>query len=171
MTSPETNQKFILDATAGFRMMWFEKEQPNTLYLDQRPECQPNIVADFRDLKQFPDKRFKLIVFDPPHFIKEDDEATTVMVRRFGMLKRETWQSDLQKGFRELFRILEDKGVLIFKWSNHQVSSHELLKLAGYKPLFYQISMSRKRKGSKSGSDEVQTLWFCFMKIPEMVVS
>jgi hypothetical protein len=64
MTEPD---KFILDATAGFRMMWLNKKHPNTIYLDQRPECEPDIVGDFRDLKQFPDESFRLIVFDPQH--------------------------------------------------------------------------------------------------------
>lgn len=52
-----TEDKFILDATAGFRMMWFNKHHPNAIYLDQRPECEPDIVGDFRDLKQFPEQR------------------------------------------------------------------------------------------------------------------
>lgn len=40
--------KFILDATAGFRQMWFNKQHPNTVYLDQRPECEPDQIKTFR---------------------------------------------------------------------------------------------------------------------------
>jgi len=163
---PEVKEKFILDATAGYRMMHYNKKHPNVLYIDQRPECEPDEIQDFTNLP-YVDKRFKLIIFDPPHFVKREKILTTAMVRRFGMLEAETWQHDIKKAFKELWRVLDDYGVLIFKWSNHQIASHEIIKLCPVKPIVYQISMNRHRKGSKSGSDEVQTLWFTFMKIPE----
>jgi len=163
--------KFILDATAGFRMMWFNKKHPNTIYLDCRPECEPDIVGDFRDLKQFPDETFRLIVFDPPHIIRKTRFCTMSMVRTFGSLEPDTWAEDLKKGFRELWRILKPFGILILKWSNHQINSNDVIKLAPEKPLFYQISSNLYRGGSRKralhGMDRVQTLWFCFMKIPE----
>lgn len=69
--------KFILDACCGPRMMWFNKRHPNTLYIDIRREnfiasggdkiiIDPDMIADFRNLP-FPDKSFKLVVWDPPH--------------------------------------------------------------------------------------------------------
>ena len=85
------------------------------------------------------------------------------------MLQAETWQEDLRKGFKEIFRVLKPYGVLLFKWSNHQIASHEIVALAGVQPLFYQVSMNKHRKYAKSGMDNVQTLWFCFMKMPEQL--
>ena len=70
-------EKFILDATAGFRMMWFDKKHPNCIYLDQRPECEPDIVGDFKNLSQFPNGMFKLIIFDPPFWIRSSHNTTT----------------------------------------------------------------------------------------------
>lgn len=83
--------KFILDATAGYRMMWFNKQHPNCIYLDQRPECEPDIVGDFRDLKQFADENFRLIIFDPPHILETSVSHNSNILRDFGFLRRETW--------------------------------------------------------------------------------
>jgi len=161
--------KFILDATAGFRMMWFNKKHPNAIYLDIRPECEPDIVGDFRDLKQFPDETFRLVVFDPPHLLsaKNGNPLAHDMGRRFGCLHYETWPLDLKRGLDECWRVLKPFGVLILKWNDARLPSNRIIDLAPEKPLFYQISSVRHKKGSKSGSAEIRTLWFCFMKIPE----
>jgi len=153
--------KFILDATAGHRMMWFNKEHPNCIYLDKRPECEPDIVADFRDLKQFPDETFKLVVFDPPHEI--DKKVYTRIQEIYGVLHPETWQADIKKGFKECWRVLQPFGILIFKWNEHDKKVKELYPLFPVKPLFGQKTRSSKRRNCKLG----HTFWFCFMKIPK----
>ena len=158
--------KFILDATAGFRMMWFNKHEPHTIYLDQRPECEPDIVGDFRDLKQFPDETFRLIVFDPPHLVKSDDVGNQNTLREFGFLKSETWQSDLKRAFTELWRVLSPFGILVFKWNNASVSSDKILNLIPIKPLFYNVISREQRKlNDNERTRKERTLWFCFMKI------
>jgi len=53
--------KCILDVTASYRRMWMNKKHPNCIYLDQRSEVNPDVVADFRDLSLFDDETFKLI--------------------------------------------------------------------------------------------------------------
>lgn len=160
-------EKFILDATAGFRMMWFNKHHPNCIYLDQRPECEPDIVADFRDLRQFPDERFRLIVFDPPHEFRRNLESgsNSEIILRYGWLNPETWQQELKEGFAELWRILKPYGILLFKWSNRSIPANELLRLAPCEPLFYQVTKTEPLGRSKNR--HLKTLWFCFMKIPE----
>jgi hypothetical protein len=172
---PETKaEKFILDPTAGYRMCWFNKKQPNTIYLDQRPECAPDIVGDFRDLSQFPDNTFRLIVFDPPHILKTKARNLVRLIAQFGALEPDTWKQDLRKGFDEMWRVLAPYGVLLLKWNTHQISASELLVILGRKPLVYQISSSKGRREfdkltqkHSSGTYTLQTLWFCFMKIPE----
>ena len=156
-------EKFILDATAGFRMMWFNKHHPNVLYVDQRPECEPDQIADFTHL-DYPDESFKLVVFDPPHIIDKTGTNRTGQLNDFGSLCAETWQNDLRKGFREVWRVLQNYGVLIFKWSSQQVPSNQVLKLISQEPLFYQVTSNKRRQNSHS---DYQTLWFCFMKIPK----
>lgn len=158
-------KKFILDACCSGRMMWFDKNHPNAIYIDNRREAkgfvlqrrnfdvQPDEIMDFRDLK-FKDKSFKLIVWDPPHLLSLG--KTSIMAKKFGVLDYQTWESDLRKGFLELWRVLEDYGVLIFKWNIQEIPIKKVLRLFPEKPLFGHTT------GSKS-----QTRWMTFMKIPK----
>jgi len=167
--------KFILDACCGCRMMWVNKKHPNTLYIDIRKEekgfikeqstyeVNPDIIADFTNLpKEIKEKRFKLVVWDVPHFRAR--KHTGVFLKKFGGLHPETWQDDLKKGFKELWSILEDYGILIFKFSDYHIKFNKVLSLFPEKPLFYNSMNSMRNEGNKS-----ETRWFCFMKIPEEI--
>lgn len=164
--------KFILDACCSGRMFWFDKKQKNTLYVDNRVvpagaqkdspnfSIQPDKVMDFRKLDIL-DKSFKLVVFDPPH-LKSLDKNSWIALK-YGTLDPLTWKEDILKGFSECWRVLEDYGTLIFKWSKshdnrpkRDITLAELLKLLPVRPLF----------GHPSGS-KMNTIWLCFMKIPE----
>jgi hypothetical protein len=158
---PRSEDKFILDATAGFRMMWFNKHERHTIYLDKRPQCEPDIIGDYRNLNQFPDNSFKLIVFDPQHRREQDGYPEGFRVS-YGELLPETWHSEFKKAFSEMWRVLQPFGILIFKWSTHKITKEEVLGCFFVDPLFGQTTVghSHSSKGSK-------TYWFCFMKIPE----
>jgi hypothetical protein len=157
--------KFILDACCGGRLFWFNKNHPNTVYIDNRirekghdkhrpnHEIKPDILMDFKKM-EFPDKSFKLVVFDPPHLFGKPDGCD--MTKKYGSLCPETWQDDIKRGFKECWRVLEDYGVLIFKWNESCISKEKVLKLIPIEPLFGHPPRS-----------EVKTSWFCFMKIPE----
>ena len=161
----DPNRKFILDACCGGRMFWFNKKHPNTLYIDNRValkghrkhqpqhEVKPDVVMDFRDIC-FPGKTFKLVVFDPPHL--KSLRETSDMRKTYGCLVADTWRYDLGKGFEECWRVLDDYGILIFKWNESEISVKDVLKLFPVDPLFGHPT------GSKS-----KTHWFCFMKIPK----
>lgn len=169
------NDKFILDACCGARMFWFNKHHPNCVYIDNRKrdkgfvdnrekrEIQPDIVMDNRRLV-FPDKSFKLVIMDPPHLIypkvDDDKDAGYRLGLTYGVLNKETWQEDLKKGFDECWRVLEDYGVLIFKWNDNNISLKKLLNVLQKEPL-----LGQKTRVTKSGRSS--TFWFCFMKIPE----
>ncbi len=56
-------------------------------------------------------------------------------------------------GFSECFRVLDDYGVLVFKWAETQLKLKTVLSLTTEKPLF----------GHKRG----HTFWICFMKTPK----
>lgn len=69
--------KKILDACCGSRMCWFDKDNPDTVFMDcrseehtlcdgRRLEIRPDVVGDFRKMP-FPDNSFYLVLFDPPH--------------------------------------------------------------------------------------------------------
>ena len=153
--------KIILDACCGSRMFWFDKNHEDVMFTDIRNEnhilcdgrklnIKPNIEVDFRDMP-FSDKSFKMVVFDPPHLNKLGKSSW--MAKKYGVLN-ESWKEDIRKGFSECFRVLEDDGVLIFKWNETQIKVSEILKLCDHRPLF----------GHKSGKLS-NTHWMCFMKL------
>lgn len=168
--------KVILDACCGGRMMWVNKHHPNTVYIDNRVvekghiqnganpnhEVKPDIVMDFRHMT-FPDKQFKLVVFDPPHLSTLTE--TSIMRKKFGCLNAETWQYDLKTAFSECWRVLDDYGVLLFKWNDVEIPYKKILKVIGREPLFMNITAGRKAL-----VDGHRSFWFCFMKIPEVVL-
>lgn len=161
--------KFILDACCGPRLMWINKKHPNAIYIDVRREkkgflpirpnreINPDIIMDFRDLK-FKDKSFKLIVWDPPHLLGKNYKS--VITKNYGFLLKDSFDDDFKRGFRELWRCLEDYGTLIFKFNDYHIPFKRVLKLFPISPLF--ANTISRNKDSK-------TKWFCFMKIPKQM--
>jgi hypothetical protein len=155
----------ILDACCGGRMFWFNKKHPSCIYIDQRVapkghykekpnhSVEPDIVMDFREM-DFPDNTFKLVVFDPPHLATLG--KTSKFAKDYGKLDKSTWRDDLRRGFDECWRVLDDYGVLIFKWNEYEISKKDVLAVIGKQPLFGHPVWSK-----------VQTHWFTFMKIPD----
>ena len=152
--------KKILDACCGSRMFWFDKENPDVFFMDNRElndilcdgrklEIKPDAIMDFRDM-QLEDNSFKLVVFDPPHMNSLGKNSW--MAKKYGVLG-EDWKEDLRLGFKECFRILEDDSILVFKWNESDIKVREVLELVEYNPLF----------GHKSGKLQ-NTHWICFMK-------
>lgn len=155
-----TDDKYILDACCGSRMMWFDKTNPDVLFADIRKEShvlcdgrvleiQPDMQMDFRAMP-FEDNSFKLVVFDPPHLEKLGQNSW--MAKKYGKLLP-TWETDIQAGFEECMRVLEPFGILIFKWSEHQIPLSKILPLFSQRPLFGHTS---RRNG--------ETVWMAFMK-------
>jgi tRNA G10 N-methylase Trm11 len=60
----------IIDATAGYRLMWKGKDTRYTVFLDKRRECKPDILCDDRQLP-LRDHIADVIICDPPHRIRE----------------------------------------------------------------------------------------------------
>ena len=156
--------KRILDACCGGRMFWFDRARSDVLFVDNRVmpptvvghgkdarvrQCQPDVVMDFRRL-DLPSEHFALVVFDPPHLFLGE---TSYMAQTYGRLERATWRDDLRQGFSECFRVLRADGVLIFKWSAHDIPLKEILPLSPCPPLF----------GHLSGKAQM-THWIAFMK-------
>lgn len=125
----------------------------------------PDIECDFTRLP-FEDGSFKLVVFDPPHLLRNTGKSK--MADMYGSLNERAtptgyqqikygalysdWKDMLQRGFSECFRVLEPGGVLIFKWNETDIPVKEILKLTPVKPLF----------GNRSGKYS-KTHWICFM--------
>lgn len=147
----------ILDACCGSRMFWFEKNNENVVYMDNRQlsdtlcdgrklEVNPDLVADFRSIP-FPDSTFYLVVFDPPHLVKVGGGSW--LAKKYGILGQD-WRTDISQGFKECMRVLKPNGTLIFKWNEDQIKLAELIKVIGLKPLF--------------GNRRSKTHWLVYMK-------
>lgn len=145
--------KLILDACCGKRKFWFDKENPYVIFSDKESVLAKDNVQDFRNMK-YKDKSFKLVVFDPPHLFKKNG-VYSWLNEDYGTLDQEDWPMDIKKGFEECFRVLEDYGILIFKWNEGNISVSTILSLCPMRPLFGHTS-DKKNK----------THWLCFMKFP-----
>lgn len=167
-----SNDKFILDACCGPRMFWNNKNHPNTIYIDIREEekgflkerpnrcIKPDYKMDFRQLPKEWSNKFKLIIWDPPHLLGKNYGAS--LTKTYGFLLADSWRDDFKRGFRELWRCLEDFGILIFKFNDASIDFKEVLKQFSEEPLVYQISINKKNK-----KKDIETRWFTFMKIPK----
>lgn len=160
--------KTILDPCCGSRMMWRDRADPRVVFGDIRNETitltdrskgnksgtrtlriEPDTLMDFRNMP-YPDGRFRLVAFDPPHLINAGPKSW--LAAKYGKLS-DNWRDDLRKGFSECWRVLEPNGILIFKWNETQIKVNEVLELVPAPPLFGHLS---GRKGL--------THWLVFMK-------
>lgn len=155
---PERNEmKKILDACCGSRMFWFDRENQDVLFADNRELettlsdgrallVKPDIKMDFREMP-FPDNTFKIVVFDPPHLKQAGSESW--LAKKYGVLPKD-WKPYLKAGFDECMRVLEPDGILVFKWNEEQIKLNDVLKEFGKKPLL--------------GDQRGKTRWILFMK-------
>lgn len=156
----------VLDACCGSRMFWFDRANPDAIFVDNRRESHsltdasstggrrslvidPDIVADFAALP-FPDEHFALVAFDPPHLVQNGKSGW--LAKKYGKLGAD-WRDDLRKGFAECFRVLRPDGVLVFKWNEHEIRVSEVLALTDVQPLF----------GNRCGKT-AKSHWLVFMK-------
>ncbi len=75
------------------------------------------------------------------------------MGKKYGRLNKDTWRDDLRQGFKEAFRVLCPRGVLIFKWNETQIPARQILALTDAKPIISQ----------RTGKND-KTHWIIFMK-------
>lgn len=148
----------ILDACCGSKMFWFDKQNPAVVFMDNRQLqdtlcdgrnliIKPDVLGDFREIP-YPADTFKLVVFDPPHL--KNCGQNSWMAKKYGVLDRHTWRDDIRRGFNECMRVLDEYGVLVFKWNEDQIKLKEILSLIDFKPLF--------------GDTRGKTHWLVFMK-------
>ena len=135
--------KQVLDACCGSKMFWFDKDNPLSLFCDNRAGqhtlCDgrtliiaPDMIADFRDMPHA-DASFNLVVFDPPHLVRAGEKSW--QAKKYGKLGK-NWQLDLQAGFVECWRVLRPGGILIFKWNETQIKLRDITACFPVRPLF-----------------------------------
>ena len=105
-----------LDPTYSIGRVWTEAElPPPRLKFDLYPQTADTVQADVRQLP-LADESIASAYFDPPFLARSGDNTKSVMCRRFGVFENmqelyETYRDAL----RELYRVLQPHGVLIFK--------------------------------------------------------
>ena len=160
-------QKRILDPCCGSKMFWFDKNNPDVEFCDIRIvekkeiwrnkdgtqtrslEILPDTVCDVRNLP-FEDNTFYHVVFDPPHLQRVG--KTSWLGEKYGKLP-DDWKPFIHDGFAECMRVLKPNGILIFKWSEVDISLKDILSALPAKPLY----------GNRSGK-HMTTHWLVFMK-------
>jgi len=160
----------ILDATAGFRGIWYQKNLPFVTFMDKREgkfnavtpnmklknrrswEIKPDVVSEWKDAP-FPDDYFDMVIFDPPHLIWKNERTPGALDIKYSYLKKDNYKQVLKNAFEQLFRVLKPNGFFVLKWCDANVSVNEILKLCPYKPLY----------GSRSGRND-QNHWIMFCK-------
>lgn len=156
----------VLDVCCGSRMFWFDRKNPQAIFVDKRREkhlaadcsvkngereivIDPDLVADFTNLP-FDDNAFAHVIFDPPHIQRNGD--TSWLLKKYGVLRGD-WREMLRLGFAECFRVLKPEGTLIFKWNEIEVPLREILALTPVQPLY----------GHRTGK-QAKTHWCAFLK-------
>lgn len=153
--------KKVLDACCGSKMFWFDGNNPLTIYQDERKIdttlcdgrqliVNPDVIGDFTNM-EWESGRFKIVVLDPPHFSVGGDKGWQVL--KYGRLPRD-WKEYITLMFKECFRVLENDGVLVFKWNETQIKVNEIVSLSEYKPMI----------GHKRAGKSADTHWILFMK-------
>lgn len=131
----------ILDATAGFKGIWYQKNHPF-------------VTSEWKDAP-FPNNHFDMVIFDPPHLIKKEVIKECSLHKSYGYLKEKTWKQEIKQGVRKLFDVLKPNGVFIFKWCENSIKVEEVIKLFPYKPMF---GINTKSKGHTAN------WWILFIK-------
>lgn len=159
----------ILDATASVRSMWYQKENPFTVFMDMRAGTfsgktehmkrraykymvYPDIIAKWQHLP-FKDGVFDMVVFDPPHILIEKGKKPPGISNKYGVFYKHSWRQEIIKSGEELFRVLKPDGFFVLKWNEEDIEASEVIKLFSYKPLF----------GTRTGQKN-NTHWITFIK-------
>jgi hypothetical protein len=159
--------KLVLDPCCGSKMFWFDKDNEDVMFCDQRTETytlcdgrilniNPDMEMDFRDMI-FDNETFWHIVLDPPHMVNLG--TSSWMAKKYGILNK-TWREDIKQGFDECWRVLKLNGTLIFKWNEDQIKVSEIIKVIGRQPLY----------GHKSGRAS-KTIWMAYIKTNKPQIS
>jgi len=170
----------ILDATAGNRTLWINKESENIIYIDMETqlEVKPTIFCK-NDMTPFRDKLFDTILYDPPHTWGGTDHyhcyprrtqeyiekwKDTAIPRYYGWDKYKSETElimHIVKAQQEFQRILKDDGLLWLKWNEMSIPLYKILSLLNGWRLMIKIH----DKDPSQTAGKHKTYWLCMEKI------
>lgn len=141
----------ILDLTAGNRGIWFNKNHPDALYLDIRPQVKPDVVTDVTDrlLLAVPTSQYDLVVFDPPHL---NFGAKSNMAKTYGHHTTAEIMTLIEKAELQAWLVTRRDALMALKWNDHSISLKRVLaRMPHWEPLFgHGVSNSTRRGKSTS---------------------
>jgi len=121
-----------LDASAGARMMWPNKNPPLTVFMDKNVEAwrPPDVFGCWEHLP-FKDDIFETVFFDPPHKLGRTTGrgfwATPSHRNYYGSdLPKIKFRVGVYRGTREFLRVAKR---LCFKWNDIELSIERVLSL------------------------------------------
>jgi hypothetical protein len=139
----------ILDLSAGKRMIWFDKNPNDVVFVDIRYSVSPSVVADTRRLP-FSDCSFDLVVFDPPHV---NFGVNSNFSRDYGHHTTQEIQDIVTHTAHEAYRVSTYDALMAFKWNDHDQKFGSILSLMWqwWIPLFGHRVSSRTKHSSTTG--------------------
>jgi hypothetical protein len=147
----------ILDLSAGNRAIWIQKELDFVTYLDKRPETNPDIICDTRDIPESAGSGYGLIVFDPPHL---NFGKNSNMSKSYGHHTTQEILEIIAGSAKEAHRVSIEKALMAFKWNDHDIRLDRALELMSpyWTPLFGHHMRNRGGSDAKSQSYWVMLL-------------
>lgn len=148
----------ILDLSAGGRAIWLEKDLEFVTFLDKRPEMNPDIVCDTRNLPESVGCDYDLIVFDPPHV---NSGPNGNMTKYYGYHTAADIRDIVAGSAREAHRVSRPEALMAFKWNDHDQKLDKMLNLMSpyWMPLFGHHMRNRGGSAAKS-----QTYWVMLLR-------
>jgi hypothetical protein len=139
----------ILDLSAGNRAAWFNKNHPDAVYVDIRPEVEPMIVADSRALPGEVGTDYDLVIFDRPH---KNNAASFGMARSYGHFTAEEIRDIIKRTAAEAHRVTRHGALMAFKWNDHSRKLTDALGMLQpyWEPLICHGIHRQQRHGSST---------------------
>ena len=172
----------ILDATAGNRMMWTNKNPPLTVFLDKEIKLRipPDVFGCWEKLP-FRCDVFHTIIFDPPHyptFGPKSIHSNPKGASWFGMYgtKKKLIRA-MANALKEFRRVGKNSCRLCFKWCDTRIEYLEKTtgrwrrrtenpNLWNLLSLFYDwIEVFRREYTSRYGKNNQTTYWITFIPL------
>lgn len=142
----------ILDLSAGRRAVWFNKNHPDTIYLDKRPEVNPTIVCDTN--QGIPGSGYSLICWDPPHM---NCGPNSNMSKVYGYHTTKQILELIEKTSKEVHKVSVENALMALKWNTHDISLKRVFNLMpDWEPLFGHLT--------KDGPGS-QTYWIMLRRV------
>lgn len=128
----------ILDLSAGRRAVWFNKNHPLAVYVDKRPEVNPQFVVDTTALPPQIGSGYSLVVFDPPHL---NCGPNSNMSRVYGYHTTKQIKELIEKTAVEAHRVSIPNALMALKWNDHDISIEKVFALMPHwEPLFGHLT-------------------------------